>query len=163
MRALYWLMLVIAGFSANDALAKGCLVEGIYYDAKGFVYGCEGGGNWCAGAPPQPGICDRTVVKTVPPKFLGQWSYASGVCRGSSFKLHSAKVEYQAALEPLGTGRVVAVDATNRGDLTIQTILAGKGKFLSIWPTKEHGIYAFGYGSTKSASRKEHCQVMKLK
>ena len=139
----------------------GCTVDGIEYDAAGNVIGCEGGGNWCAGAPPQPGICDRTTNKEVPGPILGQWSYASGVCRGSSFKVHKDKVEFQAALETLGTGRIVGVTSKNSGLVTIETVLSGDGKFLSLWPTDEKGVLAYGYGTTVEASAAEKCKVMK--
>lgn len=35
----------------------GCKQDGIIYQANGSVWGCEGGGNWCANAGPLPGGC----------------------------------------------------------------------------------------------------------
>ena len=161
--ALVAIVAVLAITTASAQSDDGCTVDGIHYDAEGNVVGCEGGGNWCAGAPAQPGICDRTTNKKVPEQALGQWSYASGVCRGSSFIVHADKIEYQAALEPLGTGRIVGVTSKNNGMVTFETILAGEGKFLSIWPTDEDGVMAYGYGATTEASLVEKCRVMKLK
>ena len=64
--------LVIAGAVGGTAIADepprkasdgrpiptgGCEVDEIIYDAEGMVYGCVGGGNWCANSPPKPGVC----------------------------------------------------------------------------------------------------------
>jgi hypothetical protein len=38
---------------------KTCNIDGTIYSNDGSVFGCEGGGNWCAGSPRmQAGICD---------------------------------------------------------------------------------------------------------
>ena len=35
------------------------LLGGIIYESNGAVWGCDGGGNWCANAGPLPGGCPR--------------------------------------------------------------------------------------------------------
>ena len=37
----------------------GCKVDGVIYERSGAVYGCEGGGNWCASSPRLAGGCPR--------------------------------------------------------------------------------------------------------
>ena len=37
----------------------GCLVGGVIYTHQGQVWGCSGGGNWCASAQPLAGGCPR--------------------------------------------------------------------------------------------------------
>ncbi len=167
MRVLFPVIVLAAVIAAivikcpSAQASDGCTVDGINYDADGNVAGCEGGGNWCAGAPAQPGICDRTTNTEVPQNVIGQWLYASGVCRGSAFNVRKDKIEYQAAMEPLGIGRIVGVTSKNSGMVTIETILAGDGKFISLWPTDEEGVMAYGYGATAEASSVEKCRVMK--
>jgi hypothetical protein len=148
--------------SAGGSDPETCVVDGIEYLASdGSVYGCEGGGNWCAGAAADPGICSRAPgAATVPPELLGTWGYAVGTCRGSSFTITKDRVEYHAALEPLGAGRVIQVERFDQG-FTIQTILAGEGKHLSIWAHDDSGIMAYGVGATAEQSRTERCSVMK--
>ena len=94
--------------------------------------------------------------------MLGHWGYASGFCRGYTFKIHADKVEYLAAMEPLGSGRILGVTAKNSGLLTIETILGNKGKFLSLWPSVERGggVMGFGTGPTGEASMVELCEVV---
>ena len=140
-------------------IADGCSVRGIIYDATGAVWGCEGGGNWCGGMPAQPGICERTTNITVPVALVGQWSYAFGPCRGSSFLIATDSVTYQAGLEPLGAGRIVGVTENVDGAVTIETILAGEGKFLSLWPTDVDEVFAYGVGPTAAESSEERCRV----
>jgi hypothetical protein len=139
-----------------------CVVDGIeYVAATGQPYGCEGGGNWCSGAPSMPGICSRPPNDSRPaPAAQGLWLHAYGACRGSDFRIHSDRIEYLGALEPLGTGRILRTDRY-LGGITVQTILAGEGKFLSLWPTEEAGIVAFGYGQTIEQSRNQHCLVQR--
>jgi hypothetical protein len=148
---------------AKASTAATCVVDGIQYLASsGAVVGCEGGGNWCAGAPARPGICAKTpAATTLPAGMQGLWSYAFGYCRGSSFTLSADRVTYMAAYESLGAGRIVRVDPFGKG-WTIETILAGEGKFVSIWPTEERGVMAFGLGRTAEQSRKERCRVNKM-
>ena len=43
----------------EDIPPGGCLVDGVIYDSKGQVYGCSGGGNWCASVGPLRGGCKR--------------------------------------------------------------------------------------------------------
>jgi hypothetical protein len=145
---------------AND----GCVRDGVQYDNDGNVVGCEGGGNWCSGAPKVPGICDAADAKpTVPPAILGAWSYSVGACRGSSFTVHEDRIEYLAGLEPLGTGRIIAVSEGKQGQVLIRTILEGRGGFLRLWPTAEEDVFAFGFGVTEEASLEQHCTVKRLK
>ena len=140
-----------------------CVVDGIeYLAADGSVYGCEGGGNWCTGAPAKPGICAKpAVVTTAPSGLRGLWSYAFGYCRGSSFTIHADRVAYMAALESYGTGRIVRMEPYGSG-WTIETVLAGEGKFLSLWPTEDRTVLAYGTGTTAEQSRKERCGVTKM-
>lgn len=35
----------------------GCKLDGVIYEANGSVWGCEGGGNWCASSGPLRGGC----------------------------------------------------------------------------------------------------------
>ena len=45
--------------ASKDIPPGGCSVGGIIYDSKGRVYGCEGGGNWCANAGPLKNGCPK--------------------------------------------------------------------------------------------------------
>lgn len=155
----------ICGSGAVSSHASGatCLVGGITYAAStGAVVSCAGGGNWCSGVPARPGVCaEKPAPSTLPNSLHGLWSYAFGYCRGSGFTLSADRVTYMAAHEGLGAGRIVRVQPFGAG-WTIETILHGEGKFLSIWPTEESSVMAYGLGITAAASRAEHCRVTKM-
>jgi hypothetical protein len=158
------LSVIMALFGVMDGARAGeiaCTVDGIHYDGDGRPQGCVGGGSWCMGTPVQPGICERTTNRTVPPRVVGSWEAISGTCDGASFDVQSGEIEYRTALELLGAGKIVGVQEKNNGLVTIETILVGEGRFLSLWPSRSPYEFFFGYGSSAGASAVEKCRVVR--
>jgi hypothetical protein len=56
---LYCQCAAAAGLTPVSSPPCGCKRDGITYERNGMVWGCEGGGNWCASSPRLAGGCPK--------------------------------------------------------------------------------------------------------
>ena len=150
----------IQGLTSGECLDN----DGLVYElSNGMVVGCGYGhdeGNWCSGSPRKNNACMNAEI---PAELQGQWSWAYGFYRGWSASVSSRKVSILSPNQTIQMS-VDRIFVQYRGYplspiFTFESTTS-KLYYVSMWET-EKGVYAFGFGSTKEASKKESCQLMK--